>query len=541
MRSFKSTLTLLSALALVVFAGAQSAHALALNAIGDGNLNQQLVSVNLNTAGTTDTDINNTNEAIAIHNAFEANGNGLFNTGNQIVFAAPVSNKIYNIETINTVGGAPVIDFAGGGGDFGTNNPYTLIADNGLPGGAFADNDDFSIRARTTVTFNTAGTYSISAASDDGRLVRLNGAVLSQNSQQQVTVGPGLGEAGDNQFGFNNPTGHNRSVGSITVNAGDMVDIDAFMWERGGGDSFEIAIRNGVGNCCGSFELLGDGALGGDISMAGGWQIDTFNLIGGGGSNDNDINTTSEALAIWNAIDGGQGTGTTGLISGGLDVQVDQIYNITGVTDVENTNLVNYGGGNGDFGGNTAYGTINDDGPGGGGGPVNGGDDFSIKTTGFMQFMQGGQYSIAIASDDGRRLELTAEDLEAGSPFAGFIAKGGQGAGGGDEDAFSLHQNGTTGHNRTVGVFEVLQGDVLELEGVFFERGGGDSYEISIKFGNDTGFGGPGDGWILLSDAVNQGLIRLSAQQFQIVPEPTTAVLGLLGLAGLARRRRQAA
>ena len=35
-----------------------------------------------------------------------------------------------------------------------------------------------------------------------------------------------------------------------------------------------------------------------------GFRIESFNIIGGGGSTDNDLNNTPETLSIWSALDG---------------------------------------------------------------------------------------------------------------------------------------------------------------------------------------------------------------------------------------------
>lgn len=536
MRPLKSLASLLPALALVICTTSNPANALLVGA--DNQLNVAAISVNLNTGGFTDTDINDTNEAVTLWTQFDTNGAGSFTNGT-VSAIAPQPNRTYNVQNINLNTNFTEVDFAGGGGNFGTNNAYA-----GIGAGAF--NEDFSVRAQTSITFANAGTYRISIASDDGRFGFLTGATLDSNSVGQVTQGPGFGQAGDNAWGFNNPTGHNNSVAQITVGAGAVVGLDAFMYERGGGDSFEIAIANGAGGaCCGGFELLTNGSLGGTVSTTG-FNVSSFEIIPGGGENDSDINTANEALVIWNAIDGGA---TAGLVNagGGLDIQQDRTYNITGARDVENQNLVNYGGGAGHANAAaTAYDSINGDGPGGAGGPINGGDDFSVRVEGFVRFLQGGVYSIAAVSDDGRRVILTESLDSDGNPFAGFTATAGQQDGG--QDAFTLFRNAPTGHAETVGVFEVGTDDVLALDALFNERGGGDSFEMYIFIGDaialngGDGYDGGGpeaQGWMLLSDAVNQGLIQISSVPIINIPEPATALLGLMGLAGLATRRRR--
>ncbi|MBI1374069.1 MAG: LEPR-XLL domain-containing protein, partial [Phycisphaera sp.] len=224
------------------------------------------------------------------------------------------------------------------------------------------------------------------------------------------------------------------------------------------------------------------------------FNVQAFQVIPGGGSNDDDLNDTNETLGIWNAIDASGGM--TGAIAAN-----GKTYNV-GAYESDTEVSIDYAGGGGDFPTNRAYATINSDGPGGGGGSVasGGGDqvDFSVRAGTYLYFPVGGTYSIAAASDDGRRISLTP--IITGGTFTGFTATGGQVTA--DADPYVVYYNDPTGHNNTVGVFSVDAGDVLYLDSFFFERGGGDSFEISIKAGSDTGFGGLGDGWALLADGV---------------------------------------
>ena len=222
--------------------------------------------------------------------------------------------------------------------------------------------------------------------------------------------------------------------------------------------------------------------------------ISAFDLTSGG--SDNQLNNSNETLTIWDAID--LGATVPGLVdpapAGNPTYQV-------GAYETDTETVVNYAGG-GDFGGNIALNTI-----GGGTIPFSGDSqvqDISVRAVTYLA-VPVGTWSIAIASDDGRRLEMPG--LSA-LTTPNFIAHGGQIDGGSGTGFDFLLRNGTTGHNRSVGVFTVGAGDVaagsnvalLGLDGFYFERGtGGGSFEISIKGGSDTGFGGPGDGWVLLS------------------------------------------
>ena len=231
---------------------------------------------------------------------------------------------------------------------------------------------------------------------------------------------------------------------------------------------------------------VADGTKEGD----GVFNVRAFRVVGGAGSTDNDLNDTNETQTIWDEIDGG------GTVPGVLTIGT-KIYNVDQFeTDTEIS--IDYAGGGGNFPTNRPYASINGDGPGGGGGGVTGGEDFSVRADAFLAFPKTGTYSIAVVSDDGRRVDLNAASLVSGSPFGTFVAHGGQVDAGSGTGFNHLFRNAPTGHVASVGVFEVAAGDVLSLDTFFYERGGGDSFEIAIKPGNDISYGGPGDGWLLL-------------------------------------------
>ncbi len=181
--------------------------------------------------------------------------------------AANINGTSYNIA--NNLMQMPVneIDYAGGGGNFGVNNPYTDIA-----GGAGLGGDDFSVRASAWLGI-PAGEWSIAIASDDGRVLSLTGIVFDAAVDQEDINGVGF----ENVIGFNGTTGHDQSVGHITITP-DMLThsdnwfksfMDGFFFERGGGDSFEISIAAGhQGSHNGNFVLLEDGALGWIVSKS---------------------------------------------------------------------------------------------------------------------------------------------------------------------------------------------------------------------------------------------------------------------------------
>ena len=70
---------------------------------------------------------------------------------------------------------------------------------------------------------------------------------------------------GDTVIGFSGGTGHNQSVGTFTVAAGDVLELDAFFYQGNGGHSGEISIARGEFSTFTNttdFKLLSDEVLG---------------------------------------------------------------------------------------------------------------------------------------------------------------------------------------------------------------------------------------------------------------------------------------
>ena len=149
------------------------------------------------------------------------------------------------------------IDFAGnGGGTFAVNNPVLGAGGN-----------DFAIEARAKVTI-PAGTWQIAFGSDDG----------GQLTLADVSFGARFGEnflfpaeQRSNQIWFNDNRGHAWTGASFTLTAPLTTIFHSSFHERGGGDSFEVAIRNAssglqTGVNATDWVLLEDGALGWDVA-----------------------------------------------------------------------------------------------------------------------------------------------------------------------------------------------------------------------------------------------------------------------------------
>ncbi|MCP4377423.1 MAG: fibro-slime domain-containing protein, partial [bacterium] len=204
----------------------------------------------------------------------------------------------------------------------------------------------------------------------------------------------------------------------------------------------------------------------------------------------------------------------------GLVSASGQHYNIARYeTDTESRII--YGGDYFDgYTGSVDYSSINNDGPGGSGGDITGGYDFSLRARTFIRFTTGGEYSISAGSDDGRRIQLTEAVAGSAPGYAGFTARGGQVTGDFVSGDTAISFDGTTGHQHTTGVFTVAAGDILALDTFFFERSGGDQFHVAIKAGSDTDHGGTSDGWQLLEDGAAGVLISSDIDAF-FVDEPT--------------------
>lgn len=275
------------------------------------------------------------------------------------------------------------------------------------------------------------------------------------------------------------------------------------------------------------------------IFAAGSAHAQTFDLDNSGlikvqvinANGPNPGNVTANWLAVWNAIDGG--AGPTGTVAG---------FGIQNYA-MDTETVFDYAGGGGWYGVDNAIGSINNDGPGGAGGPFGGGDNYSIRAETFIQFTVGGTYTIGMASDDGRRIELTEALPGSASGYSGFEAVSDQENQGFVAGDTVIDYSAGTGHEGSRGRFSVDAGDILALDAFYYEGGGGDSGEIAIFAGDGLGTGNFSGTFELLQDGALGGAVQLNTF-VQQVPEPASIViwsligLGLAGF-GVYRRRRK--
>ena len=195
---------------------------------------------------------------------------GIFNVRQIRVTGSQINNHAEALQVLAFADGGPnvenwtivvdqsdtrnLIDIAGGGGTFPHNHPYPDGVNN-------ADQNDVVVHVTTDLPFNVpAGDWTIGFGSDDGGQLTLSGVTFSAEFN---TDGD---DVLDDTVLYNGTRGHGWTTGEFTSPAGGMtVDLDASFFERGGGDSFEIALsegHNGNNVRNGDFFTLKEGQFG---------------------------------------------------------------------------------------------------------------------------------------------------------------------------------------------------------------------------------------------------------------------------------------
>ncbi|MFQ3248461.1 MAG: MSHA biogenesis protein MshQ [Glaciecola sp.] len=211
-----------------------------------GSLNS--VGVRINGSGS-NTQINNTTEALDIHAAWLAAGSPA--TG-------LISGGTYNVSASGS-SAADRIDFGGSEHDYSGSLPYP---------GASAGVGDTDFLVFTSGTFSLpAGTYTIYVESDDGFsfvMNRLSGDPVSFTKFGNSSAGA------SNELRFEQPTGNSNTGGSFTISQDSVFEVEAIFFERGGGDYLEVSIANDIRTSAAptaGYEVLRHGALGGKASF----------------------------------------------------------------------------------------------------------------------------------------------------------------------------------------------------------------------------------------------------------------------------------
>ena len=401
------------------------------------------------------------------------------------------------------------VDYAGStAGNFSADNPW--------PDGTAGDGgDDFAVRATSRV-YIPEGEWTIAFSSDDGGYVHLDGVQFSSDVNTN-----GDRKINDGTIVYDTAGSHVGTLGHFTVPQGGMTTtLDAMFFERGGGDYFEISIAPGYWPSLNTeaFALLLDGQYGWSatpVAPRDGFgvrmiQLDPSNPLGF----NNEISDAAEAIGLAQGV-----TGTGDFVIGG------QAYRVSSFTETT-APYVDFGidANSGDFNEPTLH--YPD-------GRADPGDDFLVGAQAFMR-VPAGTYTIAFASDDGGVLQLTDPLFGTTFSFDQEINTNGDGV---VDDTILWYS--ANSHSATMGVFTLDEETILELQGLFFERAGGDFFEISIAQGAHTSFNTTD--FFILRNGVFPGLM-VAPTLLAVVPEPSTVVLfslGALGLVAFGRRRRR--
>ncbi len=148
-------------------------------------------------------------------------------------------------------------------------------------------------------------------------------------------------------------------------------------------------------------------------------------------------------------------------------------------------------------------------------------DHFAVKSTGFLQISAAGNYQFRNNTDDGSRLRV---DLNGNGVFEP-----------GEELIFDDVL--APPHNADSAIVNLLPGQYM-IEHVWFESGGGAE--------GDLGISRDGSSFFLLGNPQNDGIgafLELGAfvTATSAIPEPASALLGVMSMAILGLRRRRAA
>lgn len=157
------------------------------------------------------------------------------------------------------------------------------------------------------------------------------------------------------------------------------------------------------------------------------------------------------------------------------------------------------------------------------------GTDIAIRYSGGIYF-PAGDYSMFMNGDDGSSIVI---------PGVTFINRFGNvnGTPAADEILFEA----PTGNSNTGAQFTIPAGGlVTTFEAVWFERGGGDHFEVELfsGFGTKTNADPFNADWNILSDGILGG-VAVSSTPFVPVPEPSGSALLLIAGALLGIRRRR--
>ncbi len=325
--------------------------------------------------------------------------------------------------------------------------------------------DDFILYGVGYMLITEAGDYTVGVHSDDGFGCRIQGFnFTSINAPDGNRM---IDPVSSDTFAFLGNTGNSdtRAVAS-NVQPG-VYRVEFFWWERGGGDHGEIYIAQGsflndgdttIGSDPAQWKLIG-GAPGGTFAVPG------FNAAG--------VDVGALGPGLQEGIDFPQ---TAPNPNGGGDAGLTNLTEVAnaiaqGTPVMSNHDAINFNdpgfGGPGRIPGDVPFpqdfaGT--DD------------QDFLIEFSGTMVIPRAGTYNIGFQGDDGSFFRVIGQTFTS-------IVENATGNGVIDENGARIICDCLTGNSSTVGQITLAAGD-YQVEGAFFERGGGAYVEV---FGAEVG------------------------------------------------------
>ena len=347
----------------------------------------------------------------------------------------------------------------------------------------------------------------------------VNDSLLAENNSASVTEDSGAGQVASGNLISDDDSLDTNHVDGVTVDIDvDAVDLNiievsnsasgtdtsgsivgdygTLVWNKDTG-AYSYTLNNGTDGVSSIVQDLKEGEQVTDVFT---YKLHNGFVSGDGLMNVQYVSTsgsipgndTSNWLSLWDEV---AGTNTTGSV-----VTTSGTYNITN-NHSDTETIFDYNSG-GDFGTNKNINTINSDGPNGGASSVSG-ENYSIRSNTFLAFNVGGTYTIALGSDDGRRIQLTDATPGGSNVFNGFSSRGDQVNGSFTPGDTVIGFSGGTGHDRTVGTFTVEAGDILQLDAFFYQGGGGHSGEISIAAGEFSNFTNTSDFKLITDEQFN--------------------------------------
>jgi hypothetical protein len=350
-----------------------------------------------------------------------------------------------------------------------------------------ADDNNFAFVAKGVINVPSAGNYSFNVRGDDGFAMRIVGQTWSG-----VTGGGGLDPLDSRTMYFAGGTGDSNTTGTVNLAPGQY-NLEFVGFEGGGGASQEITVSvNG-----GPSSLLGSTAT--SLSRPGvsaaGWSV-TTSATGGTALNTiadaqadllNNPAVSAAGVASINYTDPDPGVGAAGSIAGDIAFPND----IAGIDD----------------------------------------EDFSVLAQATLVIPFDGVYRIGFQGDDGGYLRIqgvTGWSIVENATGAAIVSDS---LGNANAAGDTLWTNALTGNSRTIGQISLTAGS-YNIEGLFFERGGGANWEI---FGS-----GVEDGLVSYALLAANGAGTTGGfAGVGLVPEPSSIAMLLAGSGFLLRRRRK--